>query len=66
MENRKKWLVTMSPIAGLRGPAKKILIVQAICERTARLSAWNQSRKGAYKHRAMNMWKIEIREAKDE
>lgn len=63
---RRKWIVTVSPGLGFRGPPPKVLIVQAISERTAKLSAWNKAKKGAYKHRAMNQWKIEAQEVKDD
>lgn len=57
---RRTWIVTIGPIAGLhlRGPSPQVLIVQAISERTAKQSAVNKMRRGAFSHRGYNMWKF--------
>ena len=55
---RRNWIVTIGPIAGLRGPSPQVLIVQAICERTAKLSAYNKVARKAYVHRGFHMWKF--------
>lgn len=63
---RRTWIVTVGPKAGFNGPSIKVLVVTAICERTAKLSAWNKAKRGPYKHRAFNQWVYELQEVKDD
>lgn len=66
MDDRKTWTVTITPIAGLKGPSPRTLIVKAVNERTAKLSAWNTAKRGAYAHRTFQMWDIETREVNND
>lgn len=64
---RRSFIIAIGPKKGFNGPAPRVMVVQAISARNAKLSAINQCRKGPFSHRSYSMWEIiSCEEAKSE